>query len=240
MRVYWNGGPVGPKARRAELEKSLKRPPTEMEYQVRNWYMFNWVCGDHIVEQHIHNLDVANWVLGKYPVKAWGLGGRAYQKGPDSGEIFDHHAVRYEYEGGIQVFSECRQIPGCWNSVSEHIHGTKGTCDVGGYTIRGENAWRHRSEGKARDPYQQEHDDLFAAIRADKPYNEAEYGALSSMTAILGRMATYSGKELTWDDALKSNLDILPEQMTWDAKPKSLPDENGNYAYPIPGKTVVL
>src|SRR6266542_420828 len=238
MRVYWNGGPVGPKAKRADLEKSMGRPPTEMEYQVRNWYMFNWLCGDHIVEQHIHNLDVANWVLGGYPLRAWGMGGRAYHKGVDSGEIFDHHAVQYEYPNGVRVISECRQIPSCWSSVSEHLHGTKGTCDVGAYTIRGVNAWKYRGGGK--DPYQQEHDDLFDAIRNDKPYNEAERGATSSLTAILGRMCTYSGKEISWDEALNSQLDLMPSEFTWDAKPKVLPDENGLYPYAIPGKTVAL
>ena len=238
MRVYWNGGPVGPKARRADLEKALGRPPTEMEYQLRNWYMFNWLCGDHIVEQHIHNLDVANWVLNGYPVRALGMGGRAYQKGLDSGEIFDHHAVQYEYANGVRVFSECRQIPGCWNSVSEHVHGTKGSSNVGGYTITGANAWKYRGGGK--DPYQQEHDDLFDAIRNDKPYNEAEYGALSSLTAILGRMCTNSGKEITWEEALNSKLDLIPSEFTWDAKPKVLPDENGIYPFAIPGKTVAV
>ena len=238
MRVYWNGGPVGPKARRADLEKALGRPPTEMEYQLRNWYMFNWLCGDHIVEQHIHNLDVANWVLNGYPVRALGMGGRAYQKGLDSGEIFDHHAVQYEYANGVRVFSECRQIPGCWNSVSEHVHGTKGSSNVGGYTITGANAWKYRGGGK--DPYQQEHDDLFDAIRNDKPYNEAERGALSSMTAILGRMCTNSGKEITWEEALNSKLDLMPSEFTWDAKPKVLPDENGIYPFAIPGKTVAV
>ena len=238
MRVYWNGGPVGPKAKRADLERAMGRPPTEMEYQVRNWYMFNWLCGDHIVEQHIHNLDVANWVLGGYPIRAWGMGGRAYQKGLDSGEIFDHHAVQYEYANGVRVFSECRQIPGCWSSVSEHVHGTKGSCDVGAYTIRGAESWKYRGGGK--DPYQQEHDDFFDAIRNDKPYNEAERGALSSMTAILGRMCTNSGKEIAWEDALKSEVDLMPSEFNWDAKPKVLPDENGIYPFAMPGKTVAV
>jgi len=238
LRVYWNGGPVGPKARRADLEKSMGRPPTEMEYQVRNWYMFNWLCGDHIVEQHIHNLDVANWVLGGYPLRAWGMGGRAYQKGPDSGEIFDHHAVQYEYANGIRVFSECRQIPSCWGSVSEHVHGTKGTCDVGLYTIRGANAWKYRGGGK--NPYQQEHDDLFDAIRNDKPYNEASRGATSSLTVIRGSMCTYSGKEISWDEAMKSQIDLMPSEFTWEAMPKVLPDANGLYSYAIPGKTVAV
>jgi predicted dehydrogenase len=241
MRIYWNGGPVGPKARRADLANRLERPPTEMEYQIRNWYMFNWLCGDHIVEQHIHNIDVANWVLGSHPVRAIGMGGRAFQKGPDSGEIFDHHAVQFEYmvnERPVRVFSECRQIPGCWNSVSEHVHGTKGACNVGGYTITGEAPWKFRGGGK--DPYQQEHDDLFEAIRLDRPHNEAEYGAISSMTAIFGRMATYSGKDLSWEEGFGSKLDLMPTEYTWNALPKVLPDADGLYPYAIPGKTVAL
>ena len=230
MRTYWNDAGVWVNPR--------KEGQTEMEYQMRNWYYFVWLGGDHIVEQHIHNLDVANWVLNGYPVRALGMGGRAYQKGLDSGEIFDHHAVQYEYANGVRVFSECRQIPGCWNSVSEHVHGTKGSGNVGNYTITGANAWKYRGGGK--DPYQQEHDDLFDAIRNDKPYNEAERGALSSMTAILGRMCTNSGKEITWEEALNSKLDLMPSEFTWDAKPKVLPDENGIYPFAIPGKTVAV
>ena len=234
MRAYWNGGPVGPKAVRANMEKKLGRPPTEMEYQVANWYMFVWLCGDHNVEQHIHNLDVINWVKGAHPVRCNGMGGRAFQKGPDSGEIFDHHAVEYEYPDGSRLFSQCRQIPGCWSSVSEHVQGTKGRSDVNNYTIFGDNAWKFRAEG-ARDAYQQEHDDLFDAIRKDKPFNEAEYGAHSTLTAIMGRMATYSGKIIEWDKALNSEVNVMPDEFTWEAKPKSLPDENGLYKVAIPG-----
>ena len=131
-----------------------------------------------------------------------------------------------------------RQIPSCWGSVSEHVHGTKGTCDVGLYTIRGANAWKYRGGGK--NPYQQEHDDLFDAIRNDKPYNEAERGATSSLTAILGRMCTYSGKEISWDEAMKSQIDLMPSEFTWEAMPKVLPDANGLYSYAIPGKTVAV
>ncbi len=114
----------------------------------------------------------------------------------------------------------------------------EGTSNVGGYTITGENAWKYRGGGK--DPYQQEHDDLFDAIRNNKPYNEAEYGAFSSLTAILGRMCTYSGKEISWDEALNSKLDLMPERFEWDAQPKVLPGPDGIYPFAIPGKTVAV
>jgi predicted dehydrogenase len=241
MRCYWNGGPVGPKAKRSEFAKSLGRQPTEMEYQMRNWYMFTWLCGDHIVEQHIHNHDVINWIKNAYPIKCHGLGGRAYQKGPDSGEIFDHHAVEYEYADGSRMFSQCQQIPNCWSSVSEHVTGTKGTCDVSSHVIRGENPWRYRAkEGASNDGWQLEHYPLLNAIRNDQPFNEAERGAKSTLTSIMGRMATYSGKEITWEQALNSKLDVMPKQFAWDADPPMLPDENGLYPYAIPGKTVAV
>ena len=193
MRCYWNG--TTPWVRtREDLEKKAGRKLSEMEYQMRNWYYFTWICGDHICEQHIHNLDVINWVKDGYPVRAHGMGGVEVRKGKDYGEIFDHHAVEFEYADGSRCFSQCRHINGCWSSVAESVVGTKGRCDVDKYTIIGENAWKFRSPG-ARDPYQQEHDDLFDAIRNDKPYTEAEYGAKRTMTAIMGRMSTYSGKE---------------------------------------------
>ncbi len=240
-RVYWNGGPVGPKARRADLEKRMGRAPTEMEYQVRNWYMFNWLCGDHIVEQHIHNLDVINWLKDAYPIRCHGIGGRCFQNGPDSGEIFDHHAVEYEYADGSRMYSQCCQFPGAWSSVSEHAVGTKGTCDIGSQIIRGENAWRRRGPaGESNDGWQLEHYPLQAAIRENKDHNEAERGALSTLTAIIGRMATYSGKIVEWEDAMKSTLDLMPERFAWDAMPKVLPGADGIYPHAIPGKTVAL
>ena len=241
MRIYWDGGPVGPKKKRATLEKEMGRTPTEMEYQVANWYMFTWLCGDHIVEQHIHNIDVANWVLKGYPVKCAGVGGRAYQKGPDSGEIYDHFNVEYEYAGGVRVFSQCRQIPGfSWNPVTEHAIGTKGTCDVSGFQIKGANPWRFKpteAQKNVNDGWQLEHYPLQEAIRGDKDYNEAERGAFSSLAAIMGRMSAYSGKEVTWQEALNSELVLAPDQFTWDAMPKVLPGPDGNYPVAIPGKT---
>ncbi|MEP6664455.1 MAG: dehydrogenase, partial [Verrucomicrobiota bacterium] len=172
-------------------------------------------------------------------VRCHGMGGRQVRTGPDSGEIFDHHAVEYEYADGSHLFSQCEQIQGCWNSVSEHVIGTKGTCDISGHDIRGANEWKFKQEG-ARDPYQQEHDDLFDAIRTDKPYNEAEYGAISTMTAIMGRMATYSGKMVEWDEAFNSKIDLAAKVLAWDANPPTMPDSNGHYPIPVPGKTVTV
>ena len=237
MRCYWNGDGVWTRARK-EYEQKAGRPLTEMEYQMRNWYYFVWLCGDHICEQHIHNLDVINWVKQGHPVRAWGMGGREVRKGLDHGEIFDHHFVEYEYPDGSRCSSQCRHIPGCWDSVAEHVTGTKGICDVGGNKIRGAAPWHFTSGGK--DPYQQEHDDLFAAIRNDTPYNELESGAFSSLTAVMGRMATYSGREISWDQALNSSIDTMPKALSWEAAPPTLPDKEGHYAIAVPGVTVAV
>jgi predicted dehydrogenase len=241
MRAYWNGATPWVK-KREDLEKQYGRKLTEMEYQMRNWYYFTWVCGDHIVEQHIHNLDVINWVKGfKYPVRAQGLGGCEVRKGADYGEIFDHHAVEFEYEDGSRCFSYCRHIVGCWNSVSEYAQGTKGRAEVNRHVITpaGGDPWRHKNDGD-KDPYQQEHDDLFDAIRNNKEYSEAEYGAMSTMTAILGRLATYSGKEVEMEKALKSEVTIFPKNLAWDADMPVKPGPDGIYPRAIPGKTVVI
>ncbi len=228
LRCYWNGGGVW------DPRKSRDEVSSEMEYQMRNWYYYTWLCGDHIVEQHIHNLDVCNWVMDGYPVKARGMGGRQVRTDPKYGEIFDHFAVQYEYEDGTPMFSECRHIRNVWNSVSEYAHGSKGVANISGASITsGDDKWRYRE--KKIDPYQQEHDDLFAAIRAGHSYNEGENGALSTMTAILGRLVTYSGKEVTFEEALNSDISIMPEKFAWDANPPSLPDANGAYAIPTPG-----
>mgnify|MGYP002621840016 CR=1 FL=1 len=238
-RVYWNGSTPWVR-KRADLEKKYGRKLTEMEYQMRNWYYFTWICGDHIVEQHIHNMDVSNWLKGGHPVKANGMGGCQVRKGKDYGETFDHHAVEFEYADGSRMFSQCRHIPGCFNSVSEHAHGTKGTANIGRGLIEatGSDRWRYRGENP--DPYQVEHDDLFASIREGDPINEAEYGAHSTMTAILGRMCTYSGKEITWEEAINSDIDLMPEAFSWDATPKSLPGPDGLYALAVPGITKVV
>lgn len=233
LRVYWNDGGVWVNPR--------KEGQTEIEYQMRNWYYFNWLCGDHINEQHIHNLDVGCWIKNGYPVRVHGMGGRQVRTGKEFGEIYDHHACEYEFADGARMYSQCRHIRGAWSSVSEHCVGTKGNADVSGHIIRvtGADAWRFRSD-KRVDPYQQEHDDLFAAIRANQTYNEAFNGAHSTLTAIMGRMATYSGTVVERDAALNSQINLMPDRFAWDATPKSLPDANGFYPIAVPGKTVAV
>jgi myo-inositol 2-dehydrogenase / D-chiro-inositol 1-dehydrogenase len=229
-RVYWNGNGVW------EPRVTRDKVSSEMEYQVRNWYYYNWLSGDHINEQHIHNIDVVNWIKNAYPVKAQGIGGREVRKHQRYGEIFDHHFVEFHYADGSIMYSQCRHQKGCWNSVSEHVQGTKGSCDVSGHLIRNSNPWRHKkAEGGDPNPYQVEHDDLFDAIRNNKPYNEAERGAYSTMTALMGRMATYSGVEIEWDKALNSKVDLSPSKYEWDGVPVSKPGPDGSYPIPVPG-----
>ncbi len=231
-RVYWNGAGVWVNPRQAQQ--------TEMEYQMRNWYYFNWLCGDHICEQHIHNLDVINWLKGKPPVRANGMGGREVRKGKDFGQIFDHHYVEFEYDDGSRMISQCRHIPNCWDSVSEHVHGTKGYCDIGGayMNVPGSGEWRF--SGKRNNGYQTEHDDLFASIRSGNPINEAEYGANSTMTSVLGRMATYGGKIVEWKDAINSQINLAPQEYSFQATPPVVPDGSGNYPVAVPGVTRVV
>jgi len=232
-QAYWNGGGVWVHPREVGQ--------TEMEYQMRNWYYFNWLCGDHIVEQHIHNLDVINWVKQDYPIKAQGMGGRQVRTGKEYGEIFDHHYVEFEYADGTIMNSQCRHIRNTWNKVFEAVTGTKGRADSSGaiYDLKGNIVWKHRDNGDPN-PYQQEHDELFAAIEAGEIINDLENGAKSTMTAILGRMATYSGQMITWDEAINSDHKLVPDTFGWDVLPPVLPDESGFYPIPMPGITKVL
>jgi len=230
-RVYWNSGGVWVRPR--------EDGQTEMEYQMRNWYYFNWLCGDHIVEQHIHNIDVANWVLDGHPVRAQGQGGRQVRTGIDNGEIYDHHFVEFEYPGGTRVLSQCRHMPECMNRVSEAFHGTNGTAPRPGVILSasGRVLWEH-DDSEDPDPYQVEHDELFAAIAAGEyRYADAERGAIATMTAILGRMCTYSGAVVEWEEALASDLSLQPARYAFDADPPVLPDAHGRYAIPTPGVT---
>ncbi len=228
LRVYWNGAGVWVKPRQPNQ--------TEMEYQMRNWYYFNWLCGDEICEQHIHNLDVGNWVKQGHPVKANGMGGRQVRVGKDYGEIFDHHFVEFEYADGSRMFSQCRHIPGAWSNIDEHVVGTKGTSHVANsIDIFGGESWKFK--GDSPNPYQLEHDDLFASIRNGSPLNEGEYGATSTMTSILGRMATYSGKVVNWDEAINSEISLLPKDFSFDATPPVLPGPDGMYPCAVPGVT---
>ncbi len=234
MRAYFNSSGVWVNPR--------QDGETEMQHQVRNWYYFNWLSGDHIVEQHVHDLDVCNWVMKGPPVEARGAGGRQVRVGKQYGEIFDHHSIEFTYPGGVKMFSYCRHIPDCWNSFSQHIHG-----DQGSISIEGHGAAELFALGaepikieRGPDGHQTEHDRLFAALIEGRPYNEADYGASSTMTAILGRMASYSGQIISYEDALNSQVDLCPESMTWDAETKVKPGADGLYACAMPGRTKVL
>ena len=231
-QVYWNDAGVWVKKRLAGQ--------TELEYQMRNWYYFNWLCGDHILEQHIHNIDVANWFIGDYPIYAQGMGGRQVRKGKDYGEIFDHHFVEFTYPSGAVISSQCRHIPGTMSRVDEVFQGTKGSIEIGKGEItdlEGRSKYKYPRLGQDPNPYQEEHNLLFKSIREGKVIADAENGAMSTLTAILGRMATYTGKKITLEQAMNSKLQLMPEEVTWDTLPPSLPDVNGKYAIPTPGKT---
>ena len=219
-----------------------KRKPgqTEMEYQMRNWYYFNWLCGDHITEQHIHNIDVINWFKGGYPVKAQGMGGREVRKGKDFGEIFDHHYVEFQYADGSILNSQCRHIPKSMSKVDELLVGTKGKIQCGAANIvdnKGKSLYQYDKKGE-NNPYQTEHDELFAAIaKGEYKFADAENGAYSTMTSILGRMATYSGQIIEWDKAINSGLSLQPKEYDWNALPQVLPNADGMYAAAVPGVT---
>lgn len=231
-QCYWNGGGVWVKPRTSEQ--------SEMNYQMRNWYYFNWLCGDHICEQHIHNIDVVNWFTGKFPTKAYGMGGRSSRIGKDFGEIFDHHYVEFKYDNDVILNSQCRHFRGTPGRVTELIVGTKGTASAGLIKDHdGKILFRHKNR-KAPNPYQVEHNELYRHIREDKPINNAYYAAKSTMTAILGRMATYSGQDIQWDKALASNISTMPKDLSWGADPGPKMGENGLYPCPVPGKTKVL
>ena len=244
-RVYWNSGGLWVRTR-AQFAATNGHEPSEMEYQVNNWYYFTWLGGDHIVEQHIHNLDVGNWIKGdKHPVEAQGMGGRQVRTGKEYGQIFDHHFVEYTYADGTKMYSQCRHQDGTAGECREHAHGTKGTLDIDDGAIGGQITMRDkshnwRSKGKKVDNHHQEHHDLFAALRDGRTYNEGDYGARSTMTAILGRMATYSGKIVKWDDALHKGIDLSPASYDFAATPPVLADKNGYYPAAVPGVTEVI
>jgi predicted dehydrogenase len=207
-RVYWNGGSIWARPR--------KEGWTDMQYQVYNWYHHVWLCGDHIVEQHVHNLDVANWVFGAHPISAYGQGGQQVNRGPEYGESYDHFAVEFEYPGGQVISSQCRQIAGTDANVSETVVGSKGTWTSNGYRFGGGATGRVRERGI--NPYVQEHIDLLESISNGKPLNELQQVAESTMTAILGRLSAYTGKRLSWDEGLNASLDTFPNPMSWDTK----------------------
>jgi len=232
-RTFWDMG-----AARAFVPK--KPEWNELEFQLHNQFYFAWLCGDIIVDQGLHNIDVFNWIKGEYPVSAKGVCGAQVRRGKDAGWLMDHFAVEFEYADGTRLFHQNRQIPDCWNYVAENAHGTLGSLECINdrtiFNITGKNEWHYQKEDPIIDPYQQEHNDLFKAILNNEPYMEAERGAKSTMTAIMGRMAGWSGQLLTWDDALSSKVPFGKEFTDLNGEPPILPDSDGNYSLPVVGK----
>jgi myo-inositol 2-dehydrogenase / D-chiro-inositol 1-dehydrogenase len=231
LRVYFNDPDIWVRPRRPDQ--------TEMQYQVRNWYNFTWLSGEQIVEMHVHSIDIGNWMAKGRPVEAQGMGGRQVRIGKDVGDIFDHHAVEYTYPDGVKMFSYCRIMNGCWNGYSQNAHGANGRVEIEGVgaavlSTPGQKPERWK---RGADGHQLEMDDLFAALLAGQPYNEADWGADSTMTAILGRMATHSGKIVRWDEAFNSQIDLAPKRLAWDAETPVNPGPDGRYACATPGVT---
>lgn len=218
-RCYWNSGGVWVNPRKPEQN--------DMDYMLRNWYYFTWLSGDHIAEQHIHNIDVMNWVFQAHPVKATAVGGRQVRTEEKFGHIYDHFAVDFEYPGGARVMSMCRHWPGASN-VSEAIVGSEGRSNCAG-SIDGKNPFKF--EGNVRNAYDQEHTDLVNSIRAGTPLNEAQAVAESTLASIMGREAAYSGQEITWDQMLKSELNLMPEKMEFGSVPMPTIAIPGKYKF---------
>lgn len=209
---------------------------SDLEFQMRNWWHFTWLSGDHIVEQAIHSIDRLSWAMGDVlPVKCECVGGRAARSGPEHGNVFDHFGAIYEYADGRRCFHTCRQIDGCPSDNTDYIHGTGGSAIVEGwkpvYQMKdrgGTETWRFR--GKIEDMYQVEHNELFASIRAGRPINDCERGANSTMLALMARMAAYTGQTVTWGKAMASTEALVPERLAF----------SGEFATPavaVPGRT---
>ncbi|MBK7405205.1 MAG: Gfo/Idh/MocA family oxidoreductase [Phycisphaerales bacterium] len=209
------------------LQKHPRQPSwSDMEFEMRNWWHFTWLSGDHIVEQAIHSIDRMAWALGDMlPARVNCLGGRAARSGPEHGDVFDHFAAVYEYDDGRRAFHTCRQIDGCPSDNSDYVYGTKGAAYINGWTpnriatrdLSGKELWHF--EGEVKDMYQQEHDELWASIRAGKPNNDCVRGARSNLMAIMARMAAYTGQTITWDQALNSQEHLGPTEYSWSSLP---------------------
>jgi predicted dehydrogenase len=222
LRCYWNGGVIWVIDRKPEM--------SDLEWQLRNWNYFTWAGGDHYVEQHLHNIDIMNWVVGTHPVKAFGMGGRQARQHPIHGHIYDHFAVEYEYPNGVRMFSQARQMNGCEGKVEEAAVGTKGSTNCANWIKPKEGQlWRFRDPEV--NPYQQEHQDLIASLRAGQPLNEAKAVAESTLTAIMGRESAYTGQTVEWDVALNSNQRLGPTKYEFGPLPFPEVPSPGQYKF---------
>jgi predicted dehydrogenase len=238
---YREHGPVGFTPKAAGM--------SELGHQIRNYSNFTWLNGSFLLDWLIHDIDVCCWIKDAWPVSAQGQGGRQVRTAPD--QLFDHYAVEYSFADGTRMFAQGRHIAGCWGFCGNVIHGAKGSAAGSGWgqrpaiykgheQTRQNLIWEYK--GPACNDYQVEHDLLFDAIRHDKPCNEAERCAKAAMAGILGRMAAESGKEVTWDQAMQSTLELAPglDQYTMDSQPPVMPDAQGRYPIAIPGVTKAL
>ncbi len=221
MQCSYNMGPLWVKTLKEKQDKGW----SDMEWQIRNWLYFTWLSGDHIVEQHVHSLHKMAWAMkNEYPVRATGMGGRQVRTGADYGHIFDHHSVIYEFGNGVKLFSCCRQQPGCANDVSDHLFGSKGICHInavaGTSRIAGPQPWEFpEARARKQDMYQNEHNEMFASIRSGNPINDGDWMTKSTMMAIMGRMATYTGQLVTWEHVMLSKEDLTPARYEFGALP---------------------
>ena len=234
-RAYWNGGPIPMRAR--------TKDQTELAYQLRNWCHFTWLGGDQISEQHIHNLDVINWLMDAHPIEAQGQGGRFQQDEVAIGQTFDQHMVEFTYASGLKLLSQCRNLRGCWNGVGEHVHGTKGSADISTgkiYDAKGDLVWQSAAGPSTGKDCRRVQEHLISALRRGELPSETEYGARSTMTAIMGRTATYSGKIVKWDAVLNSSIGLadVDSLHRFEDPAPVLPGHDGLYPVPTPGAKV--
>ena len=218
-----------------------KSGQTEMDYQMRNWRYFTWLWGGQLAGQTIHPLDAMNWLMQDFPVQARGIGGRQVFSGPNQGNTYDHHYVEFEYANGIKMHVQSMNINNCWSGIGFDVKCNSGSADEKSriYDANKKVIWRH-DDREDPNPYQVEHDVFFHSILNETPRNDTEWGAKSTLTTIMGRMAMHSGQIMNLDDVLKSKRSLLPEKFTWDTKMPDMPDESGNYLIPMPGVTNVM
>ncbi len=209
------------------LQRRPRRPEwSDVEFQMRNWWHFTWISGDHIVEQAVHSIDRLSWAMGdRPPARVTCLGGRSARSGPEHGNVFDHFSAVYEYEDGRRAFHTCTQLDGCPTDNTDYIYGADGLARVNGWTPtyvirdrKGALVWEHDGS-PIPDMYQTEHNELFASLRAGRPLNNGAHGARSTQMAVMARMAAYTGQVITWDQALNSEEDLLPPSLAFGPSP---------------------
>ena len=213
---------------------------SELQWQCSTQYHFRWLSGDDVVQSLVHNMDRASWVMGNdVPAKCHGLGGRSSMTDPIYGDVFDHHSVVYEHSNGVRVYAFCRTTNGCYNGSSSTVFGSKGSASITRCQIYGENAWRWQGRS---DPYQKEHDVLFAGIRSGEPVNNGDYMCRSTMVTIMGQISCFTGKGITWDEINKSDFHYPPKPQDCrdDMEAPVKLDPDGSYPVPKPGYTKMI